>query len=97
MKSNSIEILKTNSDCTQYTGIVTIASYLGDRLIQKQTQHNAGLKTLFEFISSCLQGNWYEARDKRPCKLVMLKQGIFEDLSSSTPITNPTDEDDVPY
>jgi hypothetical protein len=55
--NTNIEITKTNSDCAQYTGIVTIASYLGDRLIQKETQHNAGLKTLFEFISSCLQGN----------------------------------------
>ena len=97
MKNNSIEISKTSSDCAQYTGTVTIASYLGDRLIQKQTQHNAGLKTLFEFISSCLQGNWYEARDKRPCKLVMLKQGASEDMSSSTPVTNPKDNDEIPY
>ena len=73
MMNNPLEITKTNSDCTQYTGTVTIASYLGDRLIHKETHHNSGLKTLFEFIGGCLQGNWYEAKNKRPCKLVMLK------------------------
>ena len=57
MQNNSLEITKTNSDCAQYTGTVTIASYLGDRLIQKETHHNAGLRLLFEFIGSCLQGN----------------------------------------
>jgi hypothetical protein len=96
MKNNQIEVRKTNGDCAQYTGTVTIASYLGDRLIQKETQHNAGLAPLFEFIGSCLQGNWYEARDKRPCKLVMLRahgdaSGYiekFEGNNKSTP-TNP--------
>lgn len=87
-----LDITKTNSDCAQYTGTVTIASYLGDRLLQKETHHNAGLQTLFEFISSCLQGNWYEARDKRPCKLVLLKapneeqDRLTTDLKANAPI-----------
>lgn len=100
MQNNSLEILKTNSDCTQYTGTVTIASYLGDRLLQKETQHNSGLAPLFNFIGSCLQGNWYEARDKRPCKLVMLRAHgdangdieTFEGANASTPTNeNATD------
>lgn len=93
MQHNSLEISKINSDCAQYTGTVTIASYLGDRLIQKETHHNNGLAPLFDFIGSCLQGNWYEARDKRPCKLVMLRAHgdangdieIFEGDNKSTP------------
>jgi hypothetical protein len=89
MYDNLLEIAKTNSDCAKYTGTVTIASYLGDRLIQQETCHNAGLKPLFEFIGSCLQGNWYEARDKRPCKLVMLTADKelekFEGDNKSTP------------
>ena len=84
MQNNSLEIIKTNSDCTQYTGTVTIASYLGDRLIQKETHHNAGLAPLFDFIGSCLQGNWYEARDKRPCKLVLLTKAADEYLPGET-------------
>lgn len=84
MNNNLLEITKTNSDCTQYTGTVTIASYLGDRLIQKETHHNNGLGPLFDFIGSCLQGNWYEARDKRPCKLVLLTQATDEYLPGDT-------------
>ena len=86
MNDTSIEIFKTNSDCARYTGTVTIASYLGDRLIQKESHHNKGLNTLFEFMSNCLQGNWYEAKYKRPCKLVMLQTADQElspnDISS---------------
>lgn len=96
MQNNSLEITKTNSDCTQYTGTVTIASYLGDRLIQKETHHNNGLEPLFDFIGSCLQGNWYEARDKRPCKLVMLRahgdvNGDIENFEGDNKST-PTNE-----
>lgn len=83
MNSKPLEITKTNSDCAQYTGTVTVASYLGDRLIKKETHHNQGLKTLFEFIGDCLQGNWYGARDKRPCKLVMLKKAEGEILTDA--------------
>jgi hypothetical protein len=92
MNDTSIEIFKTNSDCAQYTGTVTIASYLGERLIQKETQHNAGLKTLFEFLGSCLQGNWHEARDKRPCKLVMLEAAEDEQFTDTTR-SIPTNKD----
>jgi hypothetical protein len=96
MIDNLIEITKTNSDCAQYTGTVTIASYLGERLVQKETHHNAGLKTLFEFLGSCLQGNWYEARDKRPCKLVMLKAAAEEQFSDSNK-SIPTNKDTLDY
>jgi hypothetical protein len=95
MENNSVEIKKTNSDCTKYTGTVTIASYLGDRLIKKETHHNAGLTNLFKFIGNCLQGNWYEAKFNRPCKLVALKAAVGEELDNkldddySTPVTKP--------
>lgn len=89
MNNNPIEITKTNGDCTKYTGTVTVASYLGDRLIKKETHHNKGLEPLFDFIGSCLQGNWYEARDKRPCKLVMLKQAEAAECLKANPA--PTD------
>ena len=90
MNNKTIEIKKTNGDCAQYTGTVTVASYLGDRLIQKETHHNAGLNNLFKFISNCLQGNWYEAKYNRPCKLVMLKAATTENLSVSTPVNEDT-------
>lgn len=90
MNDNLINITKTNSDCAQYTGTVTVASYMGDRLLQKETYHNAGLPKLFDFLGSCLQGNWYEARDKRPCKLVLLKKADDEYVAGETILGNYT-------
>lgn len=93
---NNIEVKMNNSDCAAYTGTVTVASYLGDRLIHKETHHNAGLNNLFKFIGSCLQGNWYEAKFNRPCKLVLLKEAEGENLNNpaitetySTPLSKP--------
>lgn len=81
--NNLLEITKTTGDCAQYTGVVTIASYLGDRLLQKETHYNKGLPTLFTFISNCLQGRFSEAKASRPCKLVMLKKGTGECLTDT--------------
>jgi hypothetical protein len=55
--NNLTEIKKTNSDCANYTGTVTVSSYLGDRLIKKETHNNKGLPVLFKFIGNCLQGD----------------------------------------
>lgn len=79
-----LNILKTNSDCAQYTGTVTVASYLGDRLIKKETSHNKGLTKLFTFIGNCLQGHWTAAKANRPCKLVLLKGALGENLTDAT-------------
>ena len=49
--------IQDKNDCAQYTGTVTVSAYLGERLIQQETHHNAGLQNLFKFIGSCLQGN----------------------------------------
>ena len=81
--NNLSEITTNMSDCAQYTGVVTIASYMGDRLIQKETHYNKGLPTLFNFIGNCLQGKFSEAKSSRPCKLVMLKQGSGECLTQA--------------
>lgn len=81
--TNTFEIKKTNGDCAQYTGTVTVSTYAGERLLQKETHHNAGLNTLFSFIGDCLQGNWVSAKYSRPCKLVMLKQGAGEILTDT--------------
>jgi hypothetical protein len=95
MNNNTTEIRNTNSDCAQYAGTVTVSSYLGDRLIKKEIHHNKGLNNLFKFIGNCLQGNFYEAKYTRPCKLVLLKSVANEsfidtDSEYSTPITKPS-------
>jgi hypothetical protein len=88
--NNIAEIKKTNSDCAQYTGTVTVSTYLGDRLIQKETHHNSGLNTLFAFIGDCLQGNWISAKYNRPCKLTLLTVGT-EEILTETELTKATD------
>ena len=91
---------ETPCDCANYTGTVTVSSYLGDRLIQTQTKHNAGLPKLFSFIANCLEGAWTVAKDSRPCKLALLKSEDGEDFNKlnadgtantncSTPTTKP--------
>lgn len=84
-KNNLIEIRpdSVNSDGASYVGTVTVTTYLGERILQKETHHNQGTLRLFKFISSCLQGNWYEAKFNRPCKLVLLQPAIGEKLLES--------------
>lgn len=87
MTKKVTEIKNNTSDCAQYTGTVTVSSYLGDRLIQQETHHNTGLIKLFRFIGNCLQGNFFEAKYNRPCKIVLLREGTGEDdLENSTPL-----------
>lgn len=58
MKTNNLTEAKiSNNDCAKYTGTVTVATYLGERLLKKETHHNAGLPNLFKFIGNCLQGS----------------------------------------
>lgn len=85
METTLTKLIETNSDCAQYTGTVTVATYLDERLLQKETHHNAGLLNLFKFISSCLQGNWSEAKSKKPSKLVLLKTAPNEVLTKGDP------------
>lgn len=85
METILTQFIESNSDCAQYTGTVTIAAYAGERLLQKETHHNAGLPTLFKFIGSCLQGNWVEAKAKKPSKLVLLKTAPNEVLTKGAP------------
>ena len=78
---------KNHCDGASYTGSVTVSTYLGDRLTQTQTIHNEGMAGLFEFIASCLRGEYSTAKGLRPCKLVLLKQGASEP-ANSTPYSN---------
>lgn len=80
-------LTKSHCDCAVYSGAVTVSSYLGDRLISKQTKHNSGLPTLFAFIANCLEGTWTEAKANRPCKLALLKTALNEELTTSSPLT----------
>lgn len=93
METNLFEIINKNCDYAGYTGIVTVSTCLGDRLIQTETSHNAGLTNLFKFIGNCLQGKWYEAKFNRPCKILLLKEATGEEFTGdnkSTPASKPS-------
>lgn len=87
MQNNQIQLQNYTQNGVAYKGFVTAAAYIGDRLIYKETSHNDGMPNLFAYITSCLQGNWAEARHRRPCSLVLLKKDPNEVLTSSSPAT----------
>lgn len=86
-KNQDLVIAETrvSSNCTNYIGTVTISVFQNERLLSKQTDHNAGMNNLFSFIANCLAGNWTTAKSTKPCKLALLRQAEGEDLKTSTP------------
>ena len=72
-------------DGGSYVGKVDIKVYEGDSLLSQYKQTNKGLLNLFQFITYGLQGNWENAKSKRPCKIVLLQQADGEILTESSP------------
>ena len=69
-----------------YTGIVTISIYNKETLISTTTAHNTGMPKLFNFINSCLDGDFQAAKKSRPCKIILLEN---ESLDESSAISAP--------
>lgn len=71
-----------------YEGEVTIKLYNDNKLVKTFANHNNGTNRLFSFILSCLKGSFEEAKDLRPTRLIVLKQGettqegLIDDLHS---------------
>lgn len=55
-----------------YTGIVTLSQYIGDKKVQIAKFHNTGGASLFNFLSSCLAGDFTTAKAHRPTKIKLL-------------------------
>lgn len=92
METSFTKVIPNKNDCAQYMGTVTVSAYLGDRLIKQETHHNAGLQNLFKFVGSCLQGNWAEAKSRKPSKLLLLRAATGENLKNGDPDrSNPID------
>lgn len=77
MKNTAINTLK-------YTGIVTLSQYSGSKKIKLLQVHNTGGDSLFEFLTSCLMGDFATARLTRPTKIMLLER------------INPNDKYDPP-
>ena len=67
MKNTAINTLK-------YTGIVTLSQYIGSKKIRVAQGHNTGGTSLFNFLASCLAGNFSYAETNWPTKIKVLSR-----------------------
>lgn len=58
-----------NLNTISYKGQVKIKAIDGKRTLYSYTSHNAGKQSLFNFLASCLIGNFVAARDNMPCRI----------------------------
>lgn len=77
MKSTAINTL-------EYTGIVTLSQYIGNKKVEVAQVHNKGGNSLFSFFSDCLIGDFESARVNRPIKIMLLKQ-LSDETGGSEP------------
>lgn len=68
----SKSIKSTAQNNIGYTGIVRLSQYTGDKKFTIAEIHNKGGKALFDFLASCLIGNFTEASVNRPNKIALL-------------------------
>ena len=67
-------IKNTAINSLAYTGIVTLSQYIGQKKVVLSKMHNAGGKPLFNFLASCLLGDFAVASPNRPCKIMLLQE-----------------------
>ena len=75
MKNKAINTLK-------YTGIVTLSQYIGSKKVKIAQVQNTGGNPLFDFLSSCLIGDFTLAKVTRPTKIRLIRRS--KDASSDT-------------
>ena len=79
------------NDIMQYTGIVTLSQYIGNKKVKLASIHNNGGEGLFNFIVDCLMGEFVTAEFNRPAKIKLLQES--GSLSGASPyiylLTNP--------
>lgn len=57
-----------------YTGIVTLSQYIGNKKIKLAQMHNTGGTSLFNFLANCLAGNFTSAKTNWPTKIKILER-----------------------
>ena len=71
-------------DNLKYTGIVTLSQYIdGQKMLIKKIQNEGG-KSLFDFFTDCLMGEFDLAKFKRPVKIKLLSLEGSEYFSKSS-------------
>lgn len=60
----------------EYTGIVTLSQCIRGKTFEVAKFHNAGGKSLFNFLANCLVGDFELARLTRPAKIMLLHEDV---------------------
>ena len=71
-----------------YTGIVTLSQYMGDQKITIAQMHNTGGGSLFNFLASCLAGDFRAAQPNRPTKIRLLSRTGEKGSYYYSPVTS---------
>ena len=71
-----------------YTGIVTLSQYIGSKKVQIAQTHNTGSASLFNFLATCLAGDFTIAKLNLPTKIKLLcREEVYGEYVYS-PITS---------
>lgn len=76
--------MENTANILNYTGIVTLSQYIGDKKIKIAQAHNEGKIALFDFLADCLIGDFDIAKINRPTAIRLLnkdKDGIYKGVS----------------
>jgi hypothetical protein len=68
-----------------YTGIVTLSQYVGNKKLKLAQAYNTGGESLFEFIAGCFAGNF--DNNKRPTKIKLVRRTQEDDEYKYTSIS----------
>ena len=63
----------------EYSGIVTISKYVGNKKVPLIQTHNTGSSSLFDFFARCLIGDFESAPAFRPAKIMLLQEQVNND------------------
>ena len=74
----------TSLNTLEYNGIVTLSRYIGGKKIKIAQTKNSGRTPLFDFLYSCLTGDFDVARLNVPTKIMLLKSIENRDTKTVT-------------
>jgi hypothetical protein len=73
----------------EYSGIVTLSKYVGNKKVQLARVHNTGGNYLFDFFTDCLLGDFDAAKAKRPTKIKLLQKHEHNDKTVTYESASP--------
>lgn len=80
-----------------YTGVVTLSQYIGNKKIKIAQIHNKGGNPLFNFFTNCLIGEFAKASASRPEKIALfnLNGNTYDSVTGFVNMYTPAKKTDV--